>query len=343
MKKNLFKYVKTLVLAAVVAFSVTACGGQTNEMTATEEVITLIDQAGREVILDGPADSIVSSYYITTYATMALGVSDYVVGLENQTSVRPLYEMAAPELAELPNIGTLKEFNIEAIAALDPDLVLVPMKRREDADTLADLGIAAVVVDPETQENLEGMLTLIGQACGVEEQAEKLISYYHEKLDELAVLTADVDEPTVYIGGNSSYLKTAPADMYQSNLIEIAGGDNVAGHLEGNYWVEVSYETIIAMNPEVFIIPSAAKYTKEDILNDPQFADIDAVKNGQVYAMPNQLDEWDSPIPSSILGAMWMTSVLHEEQYPMETFKAEAAEFYKTFYGFDVDLELITK
>ncbi len=324
----------------------TETAAQTDEEvddTAAAGQIVLTDQAGREVVLDAPAESIVSSYYITTYATMVLGVSDHVIGLENQADIRPLYHMAAPELMALPNVGTLKEFNIEAIAALEPDLVLIPMKRREDADTLTDLGITTLVVDPETQENLEEMLTLIAEACGVEERAEALIAYYHETMDELRELTEGLDRPTVYLGSNSSQLRTAPKDMFQSNLIELGGGENVAGNLEGNYWVEVSYETVLAMNPEVFIIPSAAVYTKEDILNDPQLADLDAVKNGRVYAMPSELDEWDSPIPSSILGAMWMTSVLHEEQYPMETFKTDAAAFYKEFYGFDMDQNLITK
>ena len=69
--------------------------------------ITLTDQAGREVVLEEPAQTIVSCYYITTYATIALGLSDRVIGLEMKADSRPIYQMAAPQLLELPNVGSL--------------------------------------------------------------------------------------------------------------------------------------------------------------------------------------------------------------------------------------------
>ena len=52
--------------------------------------ITLTDQAGREVVLEEPAQTIVSCYYITTYATIALGLSDRVIGLEMKADSRPI-------------------------------------------------------------------------------------------------------------------------------------------------------------------------------------------------------------------------------------------------------------
>ena len=57
--------------------------------------------------------------------------------------------------------------------------------------------------------------------------------------------------------------------------------------------------------------------------------------------MPSALEEWDSPIPSGILGAMWLTSVLHSSLYSSETFAADAVSFYETFYGFTPDADLL--
>ncbi len=314
------------------------------EATPTEPAaVTLVDQAGREVVLKQPAEKIVSCYYITTYATMALGVSDRIIGLEKKADSRPIYHMAAPGLLELPNVGSLKEFNLEAAISLEPDLVLMPMKLKEHAETLTNLGIAVLVVNPETQEGLEQMLTLIAAACGVEEKADALLSYYDAQLDNAAALTAGLEKPSVYLASNSSYLETAPAGMYQSDLITLAGGTNVAADLEADYWTEVSYETILTMNPEVIIIPCGASYTREDVLGDAQLADTTAVKNGAVYQMPQKIEEWDSPIPSGILGVMWLTSVLHEDVYSFESFQKDAADYYQSFYGFAIDTALITK
>ncbi len=312
----------------------------------TEEgstLITVTDQAGREVTLEKPAQTIVSCYYITTYATMALGISDRILGLEKKADSRPIYHMAAPGLLEKPNVGALKEFNVEAAAALKPDLVIMPMKLKNHADTLTDLGIAVLVVDPETQEGLEQMLTLIATACGVEERAQQLLRYYDDQLARVADLVADVQKPGVYLASNSSYLKTAPSAMYQSDLITLAGGTNVAAGLEGDYWTEVSYETILTWNPEVIVIPCGASYTREDILGDGNLADVTAVKNGAVYQMPQEIEEWDSPVPSGILGVLWMTSVLHKDVYPFAAFQSDVTDYYQNFYGFEIDKDLITK
>ncbi len=315
--------------------------GETTE--ALDTTITVTDQTGREVTLAGPAQTIVSCYYITTYACMALGVSDRIVGLEKKADSRPIYHMAASYLLELPNVGSLKEFNVEGAAALEPDLVIMPKKLKDHAQTLTDLGIAVLVVDPETQEGLEGMLTLIAKVCGVEEKAEALIGYYHDTLANLPNAGLISTLPKVYMASNSALLSTAPGAMYQSGLITQAAGINVAGSLEGDYWTEISYETLLAWDPDIIIIPCGATYTREDVLNDANLAGCSAVTRGAVYQMPQNIEEWDSPIPSGVLGALWMYSVLHPTFYPFEEFQTDAVEFYETFYGFTIDTGLITK
>lgn len=354
--KNLFvKRLAALVLAAAMALPLGGCGLFTMNSAGPESAkpadvsapagteIRLTDQAGREVVLEKPAETLVSCYYITTYAAIALGVSDRVVGLEKKADTRPIYQMAAPALLEQEQVGTMKELNVEAVAALAPDLVLMPKKLADYADTLAGLDIPVLVVDPETQQGLEQMLTLIGTACGVEDRAQQLLAYDADRLSDMVEATAGQDKPTVYMGGNSSYLTTAPGGMYQSDLIEKAGGTNAAQGIEGDYWAEVSYEAILAMDPAYIIVPSGADYTANDIRNDPQLAGVSAVAHGNIYEMPRGIEEWDSPIPSGILGVMWLTSVLHPGQYSFDAFVSDAQDFYKTFYGFEIDAALITK
>lgn len=356
---HLLKRMGALALAAALCLNLAACGAASSSAASSAAAssqavassaaaseaagITLTDQAGRTVTLEQPAESIVSCYYISTYATIALGLNDKIVGLENKADTRALYALAAPELPELTQVGTLKELNVEAVAALEPDLVIMPQKLIDNAQTLEDLGITVMIVNPETQEGLETMLPLIGEACGASDQAQALIDYNHTQLERAAEMTADLEKPSVCLLGNSSYLSVAPAAMYQNDLIEQAGGVNAAASIEEDYWADVSYETLLALAPEVLVIPSAASYTAEDVMNDPQLADLPAVQNGAVYTMPQGLDEWDSPTPSGILGVLWLTSVLHPEAYPFEEFTADAQAFYQTFYGFTPDSSLITK
>ena len=359
MKHRTWKRIAALALALSLALGCAACSGGAGSSASgsvsasgsapaesasqAEGQIVLTDQAGREVVLEGPAQSIVSCYYISTYAAIALGAEDRVVGLEKKADTRPIYQMAAPELLEKPQVGTMKELDVEATAALEPELVIMPQALADYADTLTQLGIPVLVVNPESHEALVEMLQLMGTALGLEDRAEALASYYQEQLDRMAELTRDAGAPVVYMGSNSSFLATAPASMYQSTLIRQAGGVNAGDSLEGDYWTEVSYEDVLAMAPQVIVLPAGAEYTVQDVAEDPQLSALPAVQDGAVYQMPGGIEEWDSPVPSGILGTMWMTSVLHPDVYPIEEFTADAQDFYQTFYGFSVDASLITK
>lgn len=343
MRKN----IRLLICFLLVFVVALACyGGSLAETSqaAGESAIVVTDQGGRQVTIDQPVERIVSGYYISSSACIALGLGDKLVGIEAKAASRPIYALAANRLLELPNVGTAKEFNLEGCIALEPDLVILPMRLRDSAETMTELGIPVLLVNPETHRGLVDMISLIGQATGAQESAESLIRYYEGELAEAVDLTVILAErPMVYMSGNSAYLSTAPKDMYQATLIEAAGGFNAAADIEGDNWTEVSYEQLIAMNPDVIVIPAEASYGKEDILADAQLASLTAVKNGQVYQMPKAFEAWDSPVPSCVLGTKWMLYALHEEVYSLEALQADAADFYRQFYGIDIDTALIGK
>ena len=355
-----------LALSAAMALSLAACGQSASQSqsaapasgsqsqpqsqsasapAAVEETmpVTLTDAAGRQVTIETEPETLVSGYYITTSMLIALGQQDKLVGIEAKADTRPIYALAAPELLELPSVGTAKEFDLEGCAALEPDLVILPLKLQESAEALEQLGINALVVNPEDMDLLEETLDLLGQATGSSERAHALMDYNAETEAEMAELLADAEKPSVYLVGNSSYLSTAGSKMYQNTLIELGGGENVAAELEDDYWADISYEQLLAWNPDVIVIAADADYTKEDLLADSQLAGLTAVQNGAVYALPSAFEAWDSPVPSGVLGIRWMASALHGDLYSLDQFRQDAADFYKEFYGVEIDTQLITQ
>lgn len=308
--------------------------------------VTVKDMAGREVTLEKQPERIVSGYYISSSACIALGLTDKMVGIEDKSAKRPIYKLAAPALIDLPNVGSAKAFDLEACIATEPDLVILPMKQKDTANTLQEMGIATLLVLPESHEQLIEMFTLIGTATNTVKQAEKLISYYNTKLSAVTELTRDIpddEKPVVYLGSTSDILRTAPREMYQASLITTAGGKNAGDVLEGSSWTDIDNETFLTMNPDIIVIPtdnfavSSPDYTAEDVMNNPTFSDVTAVKNSAVYQMPVGYEAWDSPVPSGILGTLWMLKTLHPELYPAEQFAADVNEFYTVFYGFSVN------
>ncbi len=341
-----------MLLAVVMVLSFAACGKepapapQPEPTTDVTYPVTVKDMAGREVTMEKQPERIVSGYYISSSACIALGLTDKMVGIEDKSAKRPIYKLAAPALIDLPNVGSAKAFDLEACIATEPDLVILPMKQKDTAQTLQEMGIATLLVLPESHEQLIEMFTLIGTATNTVKQAEKLISYYNTKLSAVTELTRDIpddEKPVVYLGSTGDILRTAPREMYQASLITTAGGKNAGDVLEGSSWTDIDNETFLTMNPDIIVIPtdnfavSSPDYTAEDVMNNPTFSDVTAVKNGAVYQMPVGYEAWDSPVPSGILGTLWMLKTLHPELYPAEQFAADVNEFYTVFYGFSVN------
>lgn len=331
------KLISILLIVAMV-LSLTACGQRgIPEETAPSEggyPVTLTDHAGRKVVIEKEPHRLVSCYYITSSLLMALGVDENMVGIEDNPDYRPIYGLSAPRLLELPWVGTAKVLDAEACVALEPDLVILPLRLEDSAALLEELGIDVLLVNPETQELLLEMIRMVGAATNTRETAESLIAFLQKQEADLGQILAGADTPSVYLAGNSSLLSTAGDAMYQSDMIRLAGGSNVAGDIQDAYWAQIDYEQLLSWNPEYIILASSAQYTVEDVLGDPNLADCSAVINGNVYQIPCDAESWDSPVPGSILGAFWLAGILHPELLSDADCDAIMDEYYETFYQF---------
>ena len=302
--------------------------------TVSQYPLTVTDQAGRTVTIEEEPQRLVSCYYITSSLLMALELDEKMVGIEDNPEYRPIYERSAPHLLELPWVGTAKVLDLEGCAALEPDLVILPLRLKDSAQTLEELGIDVLLVNPESRELLHEMIRLVATATDTQERAQSLLNFI--EIQEIALQDAltDAEKPTVYLAGNSNFLSTAGDAMYQSDLLRLAGGTNVAAAIEETYWAEIDYEQLLTWNPEYIILPSASKCSVEDVLSDPNLSDCQAVVNGKVYQLPNDAEAWDSPVPSSFLGAVWLANVLHPDKISEADSLSLMNEYYELFYDF---------
>ena len=97
---------------------------------------------------------------------IALGQQDKLVGVEAKADSRPIYSLAAPELLELPSVGTAKEFDLEGCAALEPDLVVLPLKLKDTVSALEELGIPVLLANPEDLTLLRQTIEMLGGSHG---------------------------------------------------------------------------------------------------------------------------------------------------------------------------------
>ena len=124
--------------------------------------ITLIDAAGLEINLKGPAQRIISLVPSATQTLRALGVSHKIIG-------RTDFDVEDWTF-DIPSIGGGLEPNLEKIIALKPDLV-VRFAGEQDPNTrsrLDDFGIPQLAISPDRLADLYKSVLLLGKATGTE-------------------------------------------------------------------------------------------------------------------------------------------------------------------------------
>lgn len=336
--KKFKKIMSLFIIGILMSTFVVGCGSSNVE--SKDNKVTVVDQLGREVELDGTPEKIVSSYYISTSLLINLGVQDKLVGIEAKAKTREMYKKVAKELIDLPAVGTSKEINVEECANLNPDLVIIPTRLKEFIPKFEELKIPVIAIEPETLDQFKETVKLIGKAVGKEEKANKLVNYYDDTISKVKELNKNLTEKqNVYLAGSDSVLKTCTSKMYQNYMFEVCGGENVTKELTDGYWTTISVEELVKKNPDVIYMVGYASYSKDDILKDERLKGVNAINNNKVYVFPSTLEAWDYPTPSSMLGILWLENNLHPDLYSKEDYIKDAKEFYKEFYDIEVSEE----
>lgn len=285
-----------------------------------------VDMTGRLVRAPERLERIVSPYRVATAILLILGEHERVVSISTEAS--PVAQRIFPRLKEAGIAD--RHSSVEEILRMKPDLVFTsPGNQVADLEAAGIPVFCVVVEDPESLiRGIEAMAALLGH----EERAREVGAYYRGKIDFIARQTACIKQKKkVYLAG-PNMLTAVAGDFYQDRVIHLAGGINVSREGRGG-WVSVSREHLLSWNPEVILtLPYHNPLLKDEFLADPSLRSIPAVSQQRVYTFPSYLDSWDMPMPESILGIMWLSTLLYPDQVDFDMEK-EAREFYLRFYG----------
>lgn len=244
--------------------------------------ITLLDGLNRMVTLPGPAQKIVSLAPSNTELLYEVGAGSQVIG-RDEFSDFPADATALPSVG-----GSMGKYNLEAIAALKPDLVLAAqINTAAQVKSIQDLGLTVFYLNNPTDFNgLYQNIETVGKLTGRSSDAASLVSSLKSRVqavtDRLAGITT---HPKVYYeldATDPANPYTAGPGAYIDMLIKMAGGQNIGDVLSSAY-AQISSEQVISANPDFIILGDAAYgITVDSIAQRPGWADIAAVKDGHV-------------------------------------------------------------
>jgi iron complex transport system substrate-binding protein len=227
-----------------------------------------------------PPMRIVSLAPGVTETLFALGAGGAVVGVSQ-------YCDYPPAATRLPKVGTFLTPNVEAIAALRPDLIIGPglSSSRREVRTLEAMGYPTMTVNDNSLDGIEQSIALIGARTGEEESAHRLLGAIQARIDEVHAHLAGTKPRTVVMLVGHQPMVAVGRGTFLDDLIHLAGGDNIAD-LAAQNWPRLSIEYIIAMRPEVILDGAMGSDANTPAGFWARYPTIPAVSDHHVFGYP---------------------------------------------------------
>jgi iron complex transport system substrate-binding protein len=239
----------------------------------------------------------------------------------------------APAYRDLPALGRLTgrggTANLEVVLKTKPDLILDFGSVRDTYVSLADN------VQEQTKIDI----------LGLKDRGERLANYVETTfadIDAVLKTTPDDKRPRVYLARGPDGLETGVVGSINTEIIERAGGRNVARAAGQSGLVRASMEQVIVADPEIILTWDRNFFDR--VKRDPLWAGIRAVREDRVYLAPTAPFGWIDRPPSlnRVIGLRWLAGLFYPDRLGHDL-RATTRAFYRLFYHVDPsDAELDT-
>ena len=265
---------------------------------------TTVNSCNRTVSFDAPPKRAISNDVNLTEMMLVLGLADHMVGYTGISGWKTLDEEMRANVKQLPELSS-KYPTKEVIVGANADFFFagwnygMKVGGEVTPETLEPFGVkvyelteSCTHIMKKGKASIDDMyddLLNLGAIFDVEDTAKNLVNNYKAELksfkDDLE--TGEPVRAFVYDSGEDTPF-TAGLYAMPTALIEAAGGVNVMNGFEKS-WGTVTWEEVVAQNPEVIVIVNYGSVTAEQkrafMMSNPAFANIAAVKNDRFVTL----------------------------------------------------------
>ncbi|CBE69132.1 MAG: ABC transporter substrate-binding protein [Candidatus Methylomirabilis oxygeniifera] len=279
--------------------------------SADASPLTVVDDTGRSVTLDGPPKRIMSLTPSNTEILFALGAEDRIVAVEQWSDFPPAAK-AKPRVTP---------FNpsLEQIVSLSPDLILSTYGGAESLLPLGRHGIQVMIFAPRTLDDIYRNILLMGRIVDAEARAEDLVRAMRQRVAAVVAKVRDAPRPKVFIeldGSDPGRPFTAGPGSFIDILIRLAGGINIAADSQ-TAWPQFSLEELIRADPDLIILrdtrTSLNSQMPDLVARRPGWKGIRAVRMGAIA--PINSDTISRPGPRIVEGLELLARLLHPDRF----------------------------
>ncbi len=236
----------------------------------------VVDDLGREVVLDAPPLRIVAMVPTHTETVCALGACDRLVGVDSFSNV-------PAEVSRLPDLGSAFDADLEALIALEPDLVLTD-EYSGLAEALVPLGIPVYAGTPQTVAEVWSTTEALATLLGLETEAALLIGRAQGRVAALSASVAGLPAPRVFVELDATPYSVGPGS-YLGELLTLARARNIVPARLGDF-PQVDPELVVAEDPQVIVLLDAPfGESAETVAARPGWGSLSAVRDGAVIEL----------------------------------------------------------
>jgi iron complex transport system substrate-binding protein len=316
----------------------------TLNLFAQKETRVVFDSNNKEVSIPKEVERVAPMIGAFAQVTAMLGDQEKIVAAAPRLS--KMFWKVFPKVKQKGNISGLSSFSIESLIASKVQVVYGPSSYffdKQQIEQLNKAGIAVVTIDKfSTVEQLQNSIKIIGEILGGDavRKAKEFNQYYTYNIDKILDKTKNIQNkktvlPLSFYSGN--FVTVNETDI-GARYINIAGGELASKSYDldsKGIMKMVNPEQVLIWNPDVIIANSIL--SKKEILKNPSFKTLKAVKNRQIYVVPSGVYLWSVRSAEGSLQPLWLAKVLYPKTFKEIDLKKELKSFYNTFYNYDLD------
>lgn len=255
------------------------------------------DETGRHVKIPVPVRRVVSLAPSLTETVYALGLQDRLVGDTD-------YCDYPADAMKKHKVGGAINPNLEEVASLHPDLVLVTksLNRLETVNALERLGIPAYATNPHTVEEIVTSSRRLAEVLGAAEAGESLTAELEQRLAELKQRLADALPKRVLFVVWTQPLISVGQHTFVADALRHAGAASIVESRQD--WPQMSLEEVVRLQPEYLVFASShaegVTYDFEALAKRPGWDSLEAVKKKRFAVISDAVNRTAPRIVSAI-------------------------------------------
>ena len=218
-----------------------------------------------------------------------IGAGDRVVGTVNYSNY--------PEAAkQIPQVGGYNRINLEAILALQPDLIVGWESGNAPAELarLQQLGFRVHVTEPRQLEDVATVMEQLGELLGRSTEATARAAVYRARLQQLRDQYHSKRLLRVFYQVWDRPLITVNGEQIISHVIELCGGRNVF-HALDSLSPQISVESVLERNPQVIIASGMDEARPEWLDGWRRYPTLQAVVDNHLFHVPPDILQRHGP------------------------------------------------